>query len=423
MARRRRRRMTRKQARMRRRRIRIAGFCLAGCILILGIVCGAFHHYVSQFPEDKIAENIYVGTVDLSGLSKKEALEKLAGQKKADQKQTVSLTVEGQKAEATLEECGFDYADVKANVKAAMDYGKSGGLFGRYKSLRKLSKEKVVLSPEYTLDQKATENILEERAVPFAKHAQNATITKSGSGLQINKEEIGETVDKSGTIKAIKKHLNDSWDHGSFAMEAKVKEEQPSVTEADLSTIQDELGSFSTDAGGGERWKNLKNGVEKLNGTVVMPGEQISVHDVTAPYDEEHGYVQAGSYENGQVVDTYGGGICQVSTTLYNAVLFSELKVVKRYPHSMRCWCPMYRRQEMRQLPVTRKILCLKITMILRFTFLERLMTIISFVLQFTEKRQEIRQERLNLSRKRYRQKSRESSIKQMLNWRLERWK
>ena len=83
MARRRRRRMTRKQARMRRRRIRIAGFCLAGCILILGIVCGAFHHYVSQFPEDKIAENIYVGTVDLSGLSKKEALEKLAGQKKA----------------------------------------------------------------------------------------------------------------------------------------------------------------------------------------------------------------------------------------------------------------------------------------------------------------------------------------------------
>ena len=146
MARRRRRRMTRKQARMRRRRIRIAGFCLAGCILILGIVCGAFHHYVSQFPEDKIAENIYVGTVDLSGLSKKEALEKLAGQKKADQKQTVSLTVEGQKAEATLEECGFDYADVKANVKAAMDYGKSGGLFGRYKSLRKLSKEKVVLS-------------------------------------------------------------------------------------------------------------------------------------------------------------------------------------------------------------------------------------------------------------------------------------
>ena len=72
MARRRRRRMTRKQARMRRRGIRIAGFCLAGCILILGIVCGAFHHYVSQFPEDKIAENQEARTC----MIKKDSLER-----------------------------------------------------------------------------------------------------------------------------------------------------------------------------------------------------------------------------------------------------------------------------------------------------------------------------------------------------------
>ena len=334
MARRRRRRMTRKQARIR-RRIRIAGFCLAGCLVILGAACAAFHHYVSKFPEDKIADHVYVGTVDLSGLSKIEAEKKLLEQKEADQKQTVSLTVEGQSAEATLEEYGLDYKDVKANVKDAMDYGKSGGLFGRYKKLCRLSKEKKVFSPEYTLEKKSADSMLEERAVPLARHAQNATITKNGKELQVNKEKTGETIDKEGTIKAIKKHLNDSWNHEAFTMDAKIKEEKPTVTAEDLSTIQDELGSFSTDAGGGERWKNLKNGVEKLNGTVVMPGEQISVHDVTAPYDEEHGYVQAGSYENGQVVDTYGGGICQVSTTLYNAVLFSELKVVKRYPHSM----------------------------------------------------------------------------------------
>ena len=66
-----------------------------------------------------------------------------------------------------------------------------------------------------------------------------------------------------------------------------------------------------------------------------MPGDEVSVHDATAPYDEEHGYVPAGSYENGQVVDTYGGGICQVSTTLYNALLYAELEIVERYPHSM----------------------------------------------------------------------------------------
>ena len=86
-----------------------------------------------------------------------------------------------------------------------------------------------------------------------------------------------------------------------------MKKEQPKVKEKDLQSITDELGSFSTDAGGGERWKNLKTGAEMLNGTVLMPGEEASVHDLTAPYDEEHGYVPAGSYENGQVVDSYGG--------------------------------------------------------------------------------------------------------------------
>ena len=64
-------------------------------------------------------------------------------------------------------------------------------------------------------------------------------------------------------------------------------------------------------------------------------GEEASVHDLTAPYDEEHGYVPAGAYENGQVVESYGGGICQVSTTLYNALLYAELEIVERYPHSM----------------------------------------------------------------------------------------
>ena len=334
MARRKRRRMTRRQVRIR-RRLRIAGIVFAICIIAFGVACGVLYRYVSKFPGDKIAKNVYIGTVELSGLSKDEAEEKLSGQLKNDQTKKLALAVEDQSMEATLEELGFNYKDVKTIVQEAADYGKNGGLLGRYKKLRKLSKEKVVISPDYTLDEKAAESILEERAVPLAKHAKNATITKGSNGLQVNKEEIGETVDKSETIKAIKKYLNDDWNHKAVALDAKLKEEKPTVTEADLQTIQDELGSFSTDAGGGERWKNLKNGVKKLNGTIVMPGEQVSVHDITAPYDEEHGYVQAGSYENGQVVDTYGGGICQVSTTLYNAVLFSELKVVKRYPHSM----------------------------------------------------------------------------------------
>lgn len=304
-------------------------------VLVLGISYALLHHYVSKFPGDKIAENIYIGTTEVSGMTRSEAKAKLDDQMSSDKALNVSVMVGGQSADAALEEYGLGCSDTDELVNKAVNYGKKGGLWSRFRKLRKLSKDKMVIAEGFKLDQETGITLLTERAVPLAVHAQDAVITRSGSGFEISAEQEGETVDVEATLLAIEKYLNDDWKHETFSIDAVMKKEMPSVTAKDLESIQDELGSFSTDAGGGERWQNLKTGVEKLNGTVLMPGEELSVHNITAPYDAEHGYVTAGSYENGQVVDTYGGGICQVSSTLYNAVLYSELEVVKRYPHSM----------------------------------------------------------------------------------------
>lgn len=78
-----------------------------------------------------------------------------------------------------------------------------------------------------------------------------------------------------------------------------------------------------------------KNGTSKLNGKVLYPGEEISVCDNMVPFTEENGYEPAASYANGAVVESFGGGICQVSTTLYQAVLQAELEVTERHNHSM----------------------------------------------------------------------------------------
>ena len=72
-----------------------------------------------------------------------------------------------------------------------------------------------------------------------------------------------------------------------------------------------------------------------VDGLVVYPGETISVSEAIGPTTAENGYYPAGSYENGTTVETYGGGICQVSTTLYNAVIRAELEIVTRAAHSM----------------------------------------------------------------------------------------
>ena len=59
------------------------------------------------------------------------------------------------------------------------------------------------------------------------------------------------------------------------------------------------------------------------------------MQEIVVPFTEENGYAPAASYEMGSVVETYGGGICQVSTTLYLAVLRAELEVTERHNHSM----------------------------------------------------------------------------------------
>lgn len=311
------------------------GLLLFCSIAVLGVSYMVFQRFVSKYPEDKICKNIYIGSVDVSGMTEKEA-EKVMGERLA-QARGAAVTVKAGKEEETaaLEELGLNHKNMKKQVKDAFEYGKSGSLWERFWQLKELSGKKKVFQETFTLNKKKTEKFMEEKIVPLADHAQNATMERKGNEFKITGEKQGKTIDIEKTLASLLDYVNDGWNCKDFAVEAAQTDEQPSVRAEDLKTVKDKLGSFSTDAGGGERWQNLKTGVGKIDGTVLAPGEEISIHDVTAPYDKEHGYVAAGSYENGQVVDTYGGGICQVSTTLYNAVLLAELEVTERYPHSM----------------------------------------------------------------------------------------
>ena len=321
-----------------RRKKRARLLIMAGAGLILIALLGVYIHlrnYVNRADKNVICDNVWIGAMDVSGMTAKEASAALEEHMASDGAATVTLEADNGSAQAALSELGLSAEDVDELAQEAVDYGKTGSVFSRYRKQKNLEKEKYVIREKFSLDQEQTEAVLNERAVPLVQGAVDASIQKTATSFEITPEQEGKALDVEATIEAVTDHLNDQWEHDDFAVELQTKKEQPKITEEDLSTIQDELGSFWTDAGGGERWQNLKNGVDKLNGKILMPGESLSVCDATAPYDAEHGYVEAGSYENGQVVDSFGGGICQVSTTLYNAVLYAELQVEKRYPHSM----------------------------------------------------------------------------------------
>lgn len=112
---------------------------------------------------------------------------------------------------------------------------------------------------------------------------------------------------------------------------------EPEVTEEQLSAIYfaDELSSFSTgNLGNSNRTNNITLACKALNGTVIKPGEIFSYNQCLGQRTPEKGYKKAGAYVNGETVQEYGGGICQVSTTLYNCVLYANLEVVARSAHA-----------------------------------------------------------------------------------------
>ncbi len=111
----------------------------------------------------------------------------------------------------------------------------------------------------------------------------------------------------------------------------------PSVTTSMIGTeaFPDQLSSFSTKyyTRDTDRTTNLRLAANKVNGTVLMPGETFSYNKVVGRRTYAAGFKDAAVYENGQVVDGIGGGICQISSTIYNAAIYANLDIVQRDNH------------------------------------------------------------------------------------------
>lgn len=146
-------------------------------------------------------------------------------------------------------------------------------------------------------------------------------------------EKNGEGIDKSELIKDIKTALYAR----KRIIYAKKVALFPTVYEAELRKNTALLSSFSTDysSSSAERKTNIKLAVKTIGGKEIKSGETFSFNSVVGERSAERGYRQAKIIENGKFTDGLGGGICQVSSTLYNAVLLSGLTVTERHNHSL----------------------------------------------------------------------------------------
>lgn len=159
---------------------------------------------------------------------------------------------------------------------------------------------------------------------------QDAYIVEDPFQVVVDKDgvDFAITMDEAKTILAESKE--------EYSIPLKITKAQKTVASLGSKAFPDLLGTFTTryDAGNVSRTTNLAIACKKLNGQVIQPGEVFSYNKALGKRSVENGYKEAAVYVNGGVENGLGGGICQISSTLYNTVLFANLGIVERHQHS-----------------------------------------------------------------------------------------
>lgn len=160
------------------------------------------------------------------------------------------------------------------------------------------------------------------------KEPQNASITQEPFQLIVHSN--GVDFDVNSAKEIIKQ------DQEQYVIPLIITVPEITVDKLGEEAFPNLLGSYSTNYGasGSNRGINIAIAARTIDGTILLPGEVFSYNQVIGDTTPDKGYKLGGSYLNGELVQSYGGGICQVSSTLYNAVLYANLEVVLRYNHS-----------------------------------------------------------------------------------------
>ena len=282
-------------------------------------------------------DGITVEGVAIGGMTMAEAKEALAPAAEAAGKRgELQLTVNGQ-----LYSLDINPLLTASNLNSVLSEAYRLGKTGDYAAMKAKSEEIKANGKAYSLtagcDLAGLRAKVAELAAQVdtpAKDAAVSSVDTDNRTILFSDEAVGIAVQQEELVQDILELLqSDKTD----VLTVPVLTTNPVVTKADLSAKYVKRGSATTSFSDSskERKYNIRKGAGMINGTVLKAGETFSTNDTLGTRTTGKGWQMAGAYESGATVEQAGGGVCQLSTTLYNAIVKSDLEVVSRRNHSM----------------------------------------------------------------------------------------
>ena len=292
----------------------------------------------SDFAGQTMSKGVLIEGTDVSGMTFEEAAQVADAYAEKFKDVTFSLRVpDGRSVEAKGADLGLLSGDNEV-VQRAMRYGKTGNPLERYLAIKRSEAGQTADFPlSLRADYTKVNSYVESIAPSLKTEVKDNDLKRENGKFVFIEGTPGVTVDPAQSAAAIVDYIAHSWDGANASIDLVTTVVQPRGDAEKLKAVKDVLGTYTTNYYGSTvgRRNNIQVGTKNVNGKLMYPGDTLSVSTAMQKRTVENGYMEASAYENGATVDALGGGICQVSTTLYNAVIRAELEVVERSPHSM----------------------------------------------------------------------------------------
>lgn len=371
----------------------ITSIIIIAILILIGVASTIFA--IINMNNNNILGGISIGETLVEGLTEEEAINVLNKITEDQRTKEITLQVNGSSFSITPEQIETKY-EVEKAVEKAYKIGRNGNIFENNFAIFKTIVEKTNVSMEVTYNEELLTKFISDLNGKIANAMVDNTyyiednkliITRGVAGLVINEEDAKnkivealnnpqiETVEitteykecpeididkiheevktepqnasyttnpftiiphKEGIdfdLESARKMLQEEKDE--YSIKLIITKPEVLTSEIGEEAFPDLLSSFSTkyDESNVPRSKNLKIAMSKLNGVIVMPGEVFSYNKTLGKRTIEEGYQYANGFAGGKVVPMLAGGICQISSTLYDAVLYANLNIVERHNH------------------------------------------------------------------------------------------
>ena len=303
---------------------------LVAIICVLGVSINYFNK--KYIYTNVIAKNIFIEGIDVSNLTKEEAINYVNENVILGELQ---LNYNGETNVISPDEIDLKY-NISEVVDEAYNYTKTDLYFENVKRFFDLNKNSKNLEIKSLYNENKLSEKIQNISDSINVDMKNAKVYISDSGnISTSSATIGKELDIASTKESIYDAIKNK-DYKSIDLKVNIKE--PKISTEAVKSVNTLLAEFSTkfSTKDSNRVTNVVLSAKATSDVLLMPGEEFSYNNLTGKRTASNGYKDAPVIINGKLEQDVGGGVCQVSSTLFNSVLYSGLDVTSRRNHSLK---------------------------------------------------------------------------------------